>query len=157
MIQGTAPFISNAVLMRIKPHEGCHDLESIFYTLIYLLTIVKSPGVMRTQMDYDILSSHPPILKWFDVTAMDNSFKDMARLKMGHLCDFDGSILAKMDSYFQPLTPFLLGLLDAFFPTSKFLDNKMTHSKMIELFDTEYTRLKGMEDLTAQIRKRPRI
>ena len=63
MIQGTAPFISNAVLMHDIPHEGCHDLESIFYTLIYVLTIFKGPGVMRMKLDYDMLSSNPSILR----------------------------------------------------------------------------------------------
>jgi len=156
-IQGTAPFISIAVLMRRKQHEGCHDLESIFYSLIYALTIFKGPGVMRLEADYKTLSSMPPVLEWFNLQEMDHSFNAMARRKMGHLCDFDVSIVGKMDSYFQSLAPFLQDLLDAFFPNSKFLDNKMTHSKMIELFDGEYTRLKAYEDVTMQKGKRKRM
>lgn len=151
MIQGTAPFISIAVLMGRKQHQGRHDLESIFYTLIYALTVLKSPGVMRLKADYKTLSSRPPILEWFDLQEMDHSFNAMARRKMGHLCDFDVSIVGKMDRYFQPLAPFLQDLLDTFFPNSKFLDNEMTHSKMIELFNGEYTRLKAYEDVTMQI------
>jgi len=143
MIQGTPPFISIAVLMRLKQHEGCHDLESIFYVLIHVLTIFKGPGVVRTEEDYKKLSSMPPVLEWFDFESMDHSFNRMARQKMGHLSDFKAGILRRMDSYFQPLAPFLQGLFDAFFPNFDYFDNKMTHSKMIELFDGEYKRLKA--------------
>src|SRR5271155_4851867 len=99
MIQGTAPFISIAVLMHRKKHEGCHDLESIFYTLIYVLTISKGLGCLRSQADYNMLSSMPYVLKWFDLQPMDYSFNKMAHLKMGHLCDFDLGILEKIDHY----------------------------------------------------------
>ena len=130
--------------MRLKPHAGNHDLESIFYALIYALTVFKGPGARRKQHDIDALSSIP-LLKWFDAHMMDNSFKDMARLKMGHLADFENTILSKMDDYFQPLSPFLQTLLHEFFPTREYRSNQMTHKKMIALFDQEYARLKVVE------------
>lgn len=142
--------------MRLKPHEGCHDLESIFYVLIHTLTIFKGPGALRPKADYKKLPSMPPVLDWFDLQSMDHTFNRMARHKMGDLCDFKAGIVGKMHSYFQPLAPFLQGLFDAFFPNSHFdyFDNKMTHSKMIELFEGEYKRLKANEDVTMQKGKR---
>jgi hypothetical protein len=149
VIQGTPPFIANAVLLRLQQHAGNHDLESIFYTLIYALTAFKGPGIRRNQSDMDALSSIP-VLKWFDTSIMDNSFKDMARLKMGHLSDFEDTILSKMDDYFQPLSPFLKTLFHEFFPTRDYRYNQMTHEKMITLFNDEYARLKVIDEANKQ-------
>jgi hypothetical protein len=149
VIQGTPPFIANAVLLRLQQHAGNHDLESIFYALIYALTAFKGPGIRRSQIDIAALSSIP-VYKWFDNYSMNNSFKDMARLKMGHLSDFEHTILSKMDDYFQPLSPFLTTLFHEFFPTRDYRCNQMTHDKMIALFSNEYARLKAIDEASRQ-------
>lgn len=64
---------------------------------------------------------------------------------MGHLADFEGSIIAKIDLYFGPLFPFLRRLFTEFFPGRDYLHNHMTHTKMIELFTEAYNGLKDQE------------
>jgi hypothetical protein len=127
------------------PHAPCHDLESIFYVLIYAITIFKGPDRTRKIEDYDALSSIP-VLEWFE---MEYSFRHMARLRIGHLCDFNNAILNKMDGYFQPLFPFLRKLVHAFFPdhhsTANDYNNKMNAQMMIDLFNEEYNKLKASE------------
>ena len=69
----------------------------------------------------------------------------MARLKLGHLADFDDNILSKMDPYFNPLKPFLRSLLVAAFPTQDYWYCQMSHATMIQLFDDQYHVLKRLE------------
>lgn len=131
--------------MGIQQHSANHDLESIFYVLIYALTIFKGPDSMRKQADYNELSSIP-VLDWFRVQSLGHSFRDMARMRMGHLADFEGSIVKKMHNFFRPLFPFLNNLFLNFFPDRDYLRNQMNHLKMIELFNAEYDKLKAMEE-----------
>ena len=127
------------------PHAPRHDLESIFYVLIYAITVFKGPERIRKNGDYDALSSIP-VLEWFE---MQYSFRHVARLRISHLCDFNNAILDKMEDYFQPLFPFLRKLVHAFFPdhlsSDNNYDNKMNSRMMINLFNDEYNRLKMME------------
>ena len=132
--------------MNTKEHSARHDLESIFYVLIYMTTVYKGPESIRQNKDYDAFSSIP-VLEWFE---MRHTFRQMARLRLGHLCDFDNAILHKMDDYFQPLFPFFKNLLRAFFPDclcSDNYDNGMTYEDMTKLFNDEYNRLKELERL----------
>jgi hypothetical protein len=139
--------MATAILMNTKPHAARHDLESIFYVLIYVATTYKGPENIRKQKDYAVWSSIP-VREWFE---MQHSFRKMARLRMSHLCDFKGAILHKMDGYFWPLFPFLTNLLNTFFPehpsTDNDYDNRMTSSTMIDLFNDEYNKLKELESV----------
>lgn len=139
--------MATAILMNTKPHAARHDLESIFYVLIYVATTYKGPENIRKQEDYAVWSSIP-VREWFE---MQHSFRKMARLRMSHLCDFKGAILHKMDGYFRPLFPFLTNLLNTFFPehpsTDNDYDNRMTSSTMIDLFNDEYNKLKELESV----------
>ena len=138
--------MATAILMNTKPHAARHDLESIFYVLIYVATTYKGPENIRKQEDYAVWSSIP-VREWFE---MQHSFRKMAHLRMSHLCNFKGAILHKMDDYFQPLFPFLKNLLRAFFPdclASENYDNRMTYEEMTKLFNDEYNRLKELERL----------
>ena len=154
MIQGTPPFIANAVLLSTQLHAGKHDLESIFYSLLYALTTFKGPGQLRN--NYSELSS-VPIFNWFNHQILNHSFKEMGRLRMGHLADFQGSIIKKISKYFSPLLPFLQELFVAFFPDRDYLQNNMTHAKMIQLFNKQYEQLRESEEKAKTSVKRRRF
>jgi len=62
---------------------------------------------------------------------MNHSFKNMARLKMGYLADFENAILSKMDESFHPLFLFLRTLFHEFLPARNYRCKAMTHEKMM--------------------------
>jgi len=120
-------------------------LESILYTLLYALTVSKGPRRLRIQQDYDLLRSGASVLKWFDDKMIRQNLRDVARRKLGHLIDFDATILSKMDPYFDPLKPFLRSLVVAAFPPQDYRYCQMSHETMIKLFDDQYRVLKRLE------------
>ena len=137
-------FIANAVFLRLETHQGKHDLESIFYILIYARTVFKGPRSLRVQQDCDLSRSTPSVLKRFDYKITRQSLKDVARLKLGHLAKFDDTILSKMVLYFNPLKPFLRSLVVAASPTRDYRYCQMSHETMIKLFNDQYHVLKRL-------------
>lgn len=63
------------------PHcyQGKHDLESILYTLIYVLAVFKGPRNLRVQQDYDLSRSSPSVFEWFDYKRIQQSLRYVAR------------------------------------------------------------------------------
>lgn len=114
-------------------------MESILYTLIYVLAVFKGPRNLRVQQDYDLSRSSPSVFEWFDYKRIQQSLRYVARSKMGHFHDFDNAILNKMDPYFHSLKPFLRSLLVAAFPTRDY------RYWMIKLSDDQYHVLKRLE------------
>jgi hypothetical protein len=145
LFQGTPPFIANTILLQLERHQDKHDLESIFYAFIYALTVFKGPYGPCTAADYEKLHSAPSVLKWFDIKVMQQSLRDIAWIKLGHLADFQCTIINKTDTYLKPLRDFLLTLhQEAFEPTDRRY-TILTHEKMLKLFDDEYHRLVRLE------------
>jgi hypothetical protein len=133
--------------MGTEKHQGKHDLESIFYALLYELTVFKGPSSLRTATDYATLSSFPSVLDWFDLSVMQGSFNKMAHIKIGYLSDFQRAIVNKMDPYFNGLCPFLQSLFKATFLNNLHHCSHLTHDVMIDLFNNEHERLLALEKL----------
>lgn len=126
-------------------YKDKYDLESIFYVFLYFITLFKGPREKRVKANLEAYKSIP-ILQWFDVHFMDNSFTDMARVKAGSMALFEESIVMKLDKYWEVVIPLVRELKEGFFPKyDSYMDNRMTHDKMIEIFDKHIRRVAAYE------------
>ena len=121
-------------------HSAKHDLESLFYVLLYICTFYYGPQAKIKSAD--LLKSHTsvPLMQWVDPSAFSRTFRSLGLLKLSHMANFETTILAKISAFFRPIIPGLITLHEKMFPPSgryaqSFLDNQITHSKMIESFD----------------------
>ena len=138
--QGTPPFMSIALLMNGAEgvvHEVKHDLESLFYVVIYCATMLKGPhGSWRVDEDFKSYTSML-MKEWFSLAGMEFSYAHMGRLKLSHMEDFDRSIIQRMDRYFSPLFPGFQALRDAAFPLQKntYVNCQLDYKPMIATFN----------------------
>lgn len=121
-------------------HSSKHDLESLFYVLLYVCTFYSAPGEKLQPAELLKERSSVPILEWVDPEAHSKSFRSMGHLKMGHLMNFERSIIAKISPFFRPIQSGLIALKNAIFPPTSshanvYFDNQITHSAMAEIFD----------------------
>lgn len=115
--QGTAPFIAIELLMYAAPHHVVHDLESLFFVLIFICSHLDGPcNTIRHPILYGVegRESHPsPIRRWF---AMNN-LGDLGHLKSSMMFrHFEGGILSNISPYFTPLVPHLRRLWETLHP-----------------------------------------
>jgi hypothetical protein len=101
------------------PHRVAHDLESLFYVLLFVCTHLGGPcntvgnpplyGASRAGNN-----NHPSGMKeWF--TSID--LRTLGDKKFSHIIGFfDTKILPFISPYFKPLTPVLISLRKAIFP-----------------------------------------
>jgi hypothetical protein len=152
-IQGTGPFMSIEVLhnagdKQIK-QKPSHDLESIFYVLLYICTFFKGPdGMRRNHVDLEEMSS-VAINDWF---VMHKRFRDLADKKKGQLSQFETRFLNRFPSYFRDLRTCMNDLWNVLFPTPiGVADNLIrdlsscvaTHDGMLEVLRIAYDQLPG--------------
>jgi hypothetical protein len=114
-IQGTVPFMAIGLLSSEGPiiHQPRHDLESLFFVLIYLCTNIQCPGLLRNVDELDQFKSLP-MSSWFDPKA---TFMRLALDKLGAMSAFDQRILPYFSSYFDELKPCIRSLYNAIFPS----------------------------------------
>lgn len=140
MFQGTPPFMAISLLMKGAEgviHEARHDLESLFYVIIYCATMLKGPHqCWRVEDDFKSYTS-VPLKDWFGLQGMERSYAHMGRVKMGHLEDFEGSIVGKMDKYFSPLFLGIQTLRDVAFPRAKdtYVNAQLDWKKMTDILN----------------------
>jgi hypothetical protein len=124
-----------------------HDLESIFYVLLYICTLYKGPdATKRSLQDLDEMSS-VPINGWF---VMHKRFRDLADKKKGQLSQFETRFLRRFPPYFDDLRTCMSRLWDVLFPspTGEADDPKRdllscagTHEGMSEVLHAIYNQL----------------
>ena len=91
-----------------------HDLESIFYVLLYICTLYKGPdGMKRSLGDMEEMSS-VAINDWF---VMHKRFRDLADKKRGQLSRFESRFLSRFPPYFHDLRSCMSHLWDVLFPS----------------------------------------
>ena len=137
-----------------------HDLESLFYVLLYICTFYSGPHARIKPAD--LLQSHTsvPLMEWVDPSAFSRTFRSLGLLKLSHMINFKTTIVAKISPFFRPIIPGLFTLHGKLFPPSgcyaaSFLDNHITHHKMIEGFD-EMIRASDNDVSDAHPRKKSR-
>jgi len=150
--QGTTPFMSWAILMAeagmhapVK-HRPVHDIESIFYVMLYFCMQFKGPGIRRTPKDIKALM--PFVFNDWFLTNL--TFRGMADKKWTDLQFFKECFIDKFDSYFDDLKPCVLKLYDILWPLKymepgldarNFGHSVATHDKFIKHLDDVYREL----------------
>lgn len=133
MSQGTAPFMAIELLLRKSKlrHAAHHDLESLFFVLIYICTNLSGPDAVRTREELKVHSSIP-LCEWFNVSA---SLRQIGTYKAGALCQFDESILKCFAPYFDDLKPCISKLFHAMYNGYPGTPSPISHDTMIKIFN----------------------
>jgi hypothetical protein len=105
-------------------HNIRHDLESVFYVLIWVCCLMEGPEVERR----DPFSL--PVREWAN---MNLKLHKLGLIKLSHLANFEGSILNHFTSYWHDFKPFMRKLKSAFWPESFETPNRITSEKMLEI------------------------
>jgi Fungal protein kinase len=137
-------------------HKSRHDLESLFYVLIYLCTNVQSPAHLRDVEDLERFQS-VPMRSWFEPKS---SLMRLGLDKAGALARFRTRILPYFSSYFDDLKPCILALHRALFPTlvSLFSPNdkdELIHDTFINIFDKTLQTLARIDSVHTPILYQP--
>lgn len=104
-----------------KPHGYYHDLESLFYVLIWICITQKEPnGLARTESEFNFKKS--PLWDWYNLNDNDDetepSLMQIGSAKLGQMgleWAFTRRIISSLPDYFKPLSKLLLALRSIFF------------------------------------------
>lgn len=155
-LQGTVPFMSVSVLHATGQitQQACHDLESMFYVMIYVFTIYKGPGVKRT--DTELAAIAPSIYSlWF----AHDPFIQLAYSKVGHMADFD-NVIKDFTPYFSNLGSLMIQLRAVVFGGTSAFHCTATHDKMLDILRPAFDQLSDRDastyKLQPEVQKRSR-
>ena len=112
-------------------HTPQHDLESLFFVLIYLCTNLSGPGAIRTQEE---LRQHStiPLSAWFNVAA---SLHQLGTNKAGALCFFEENIVRCFSPYFDELQPCIRNIFKAIYGNRRpGTPSDVSHDTIIDIF-----------------------
>ena len=109
-VQGTLPFMSIELLMLGGSAEHSrHDLESVFYVLLYLCTMYGGPSRLRRNPGLD--DNHHQFGSWLNKT--DINWHAIAALRIAAFTDPEHTrkaVFKHVYPYFSPLIPMLHSL-----------------------------------------------
>jgi protein kinase-like protein len=114
-------------------HKPRHDLESIFFVLVYLCSNLSGPQVPRPLSELQKLQSLP-IASWFNPAF---SIERLGADKISALMLINQRITPYFSEYFNDLKPCALKLYHALFPTFQSLLHppEISHDDIIQIFD----------------------
>lgn len=116
-LQGTLPFMAIELLMDNKnlvEHTEKHDLESLFYVLLYICTMCTGPGKLSKGLNRD--DNYHPFGNWIDDVA---DWHAIGAYKSQAFTDpdvTDKKVFKHVHPYFKPLIPLLRSFCDTIFP-----------------------------------------
>jgi hypothetical protein len=105
-------------------HDLRHDLESIFYVIIWVCCHMEGPEVERKDPYF------LPVREWCN---MNHSLRKLGLIKLSHLANFDDSILQHFPPYWHDFMPYMRQLKTAFWPESFETPNRITSEKMLSI------------------------
>lgn len=105
-------------------HDIHHDLESIFYVLIWVCCLMDGP---------EVECSDPFFLLVREWCNMDLKLHKLGLIKLSHLANFEGSILDNFMTYWHDFKPFMRQLKSAFWPKSFETPNCITSEKLLSI------------------------
>jgi hypothetical protein len=105
-------------------HDIRHDLESIFYVLVWVCCHMEGPEMERS--DTFVL----PVREWCNMTL---KLHKLGLTKLSHLANFEDSILRHFTPYWSEFKPFMRQLKSAFWPESFETPNRITSEKMLSI------------------------
>ena len=161
--QGTGPFMSLEVLHtagddQIK-QKPSHDIESIYYVLLYICLKFKGPNnTRRTSEDIKLISM--PIDQWFDAYPR---FRKLGEKKRAQLDDLQTRFIEKFPPYFDIVRQCMLDLWDILFPPSVAGNGAVsrniractaTHNQVLAVLRGLYKNLPDVEDIPRRSSKK---
>jgi serine/threonine protein kinase len=131
VLQGTAPFMAIELLVKksMIRHATYHDLESLFFVLIYICTNLSGPGNIRTREELQVHSSIP-LSVWYKASS---SLREVGILKSGALCDIETNILKSFAPYFEDFKPYITKLFKTIY-SHPGTPKPVTHDEVIKIF-----------------------
>jgi hypothetical protein len=99
-------------------HSAKHDLESVFYVLLYICTMYAGPGKLRINPGLE--DATHPFGNWLDKTDID--WHAIAALKSSSFNDpvhTKNVVFKHVHPYFSPLVPMLNSLCDTVYTSFK--------------------------------------
>ena len=88
-------------------HALRHDLESLFFVIIWICSHMEGPQVERKDV------ATVSIRQWFN---MESTLRTLGHIKLAHIEDMERVILPEILSYRDDFKPFITDLKTAFFP-----------------------------------------
>ena len=118
-MQGTLPFMAIQILQAgaKTPHRSTHDLESIFYVLVWICTMYTGPWDQERVFRR---LEHTPLLSWCQHST--GGLSEIGDVKLGHCSTqepFIDRILNNFTPYFDDLKPCCLQLRELFFASPR--------------------------------------
>lgn len=129
LLKGTPPFMAIEILLqkgRRFHHCLRHDLESLFFVIIWICSHMEGPQVERND------AARLTIRKWSDLEA---SLQHLGHIKLGHIDDMKNAILSEITSYWDDFKDSISDLKRAFFPKCAAEPNCITPEKMVEILE----------------------
>lgn len=123
-------------------HRPSHDLESLFYVLIFICTNLEGPGLPR-RLDDLLNFTSLPIAAWF---ATETSFEGLATSKLGIAFAFQKRIVDRFSPYFDDIKPCVMNLFHAMYPNGPQIKSALTHDAMINIFDATLESLSSISE-----------
>jgi hypothetical protein len=111
-------------------HCPSHDLESLFYVLVFICTNLEGPGAVRSLDDLLEFTSLP-MAAWFVAEA---SYESLGTNKLGLAHAFEKRIVDRFAPYFTDLKPCIMALFHAMYPNGPKVETALTHDGMIKIF-----------------------
>ncbi|KAH8109268.1 hypothetical protein DFH11DRAFT_951749 [Phellopilus nigrolimitatus] len=121
---GTLPFMAIELLRSYKdgkpmfPHAYYHDMESVFYVLCWLCTVLEGPYNKKRDSDnFDLEDTE--VTKWAGLDVPNASLEHIWPMKLGVMGNkpyFEELVLNKIAPYFADLKQCLSSIRDILFP-----------------------------------------
>jgi hypothetical protein len=140
-MQGTVPFMAYEILQKGSQiaHRASHDLESLFYVLIWICVNYTGPrGAMRK--DWDVMRDAAPLGRWLNPWK---DFLEVADTKLGQFTyanQFESQILPLFSDYFGNLKQCCLDLRGIFYPAQG-PGPDVKHQEMLSILQRALDRL----------------
>ena len=115
-------------------HDPAHDLESLLYTAIGIITFTTGPcGQLRPP------NEHVPVARWYNEIDPEQLRKDKAI----DLINYESEVNKYIPDYWQPFSPYLSRLIEATWPQSNPFSNRAAcaHSVFREILKAALTDL----------------
>jgi Fungal protein kinase len=125
------------LLMKNATHRPSHDLESLFYVLVYICTNLGGPQTPRL-IDELLEFKSLPLAAWF---VPETSFEGLATSKLGVAHVFEKRIVDRFSPYFSDIKPCVMDLFHAMYPSGPQIKSSLTHDRMIEIFTATLEKL----------------
>src|ERR1700733_13885162 len=130
-------------------HRAHHDLESVFFVLIYLGTNLKGPGTVCPLSELRDIPSLP-IASWFDPAA---SLQRVGADKISSMILFEQRILSYFSPYFEDLKPCVVQFFKAIYPDLSLLvsPRDTSHDDIIKILHDTLQQLPVVESFTLPV------